>query len=238
MVLAAAGVPSLQSDEPSAWVPPPLMAVARALVPFVLYEAYKPLARVEVMVDDGFSELNTLFLYVMGTLKAHSRQFQYGAAAVQAHERRINEFIERLPDDLRPARDIQDLPVVWETRFLVVDDEQCLRDLFSRLLCRLGDVETAENGADALAKTEKTFYNVIITDVNMPVMDGLEFYRRAVRDDPDARAQFIFYTGALAAEAAAFLQANRLPYLIKPFTLDAITEMIDRALHTFPEPSR
>jgi protease-4 len=52
MVLTAAGVPSLKSDEPTAWVPPPLMAVARALVPFVLYESYKPLARVEMMVEE------------------------------------------------------------------------------------------------------------------------------------------------------------------------------------------
>ncbi len=51
VVLTAAGVPSLKGDEAIAWVPPPLMAVARALVPFVLYEPYKPLARVEVMVD-------------------------------------------------------------------------------------------------------------------------------------------------------------------------------------------
>ncbi|MHC4716181.1 MAG: response regulator [Planctomycetota bacterium] len=193
---------------------------------------------IQVVVDAEFSEWNSLFLYVINTLKAYSRQFQYGAAAVQAHERRIEEFLERVPEGLRPSRDIRDLPQVWETKFLVVDDEQPLRSLFSRLLSRMGTVDTVDNGADALARTRETFYNVVITDVNMPVMDGLEFYRQAVRDDPSVRSQFVFYTGALTPEAAAFFEANHLPYLIKPFTLDAVTDMIHRILQAFPEPLR
>ncbi|MBW2458126.1 MAG: S49 family peptidase, partial [Deltaproteobacteria bacterium] len=52
VVLDAAGFPSGQSDGPNAWVPPALLAVARAVVPFAIYEPNKPLARVEMMVEE------------------------------------------------------------------------------------------------------------------------------------------------------------------------------------------
>lgn len=216
----------------------------RAHVETPLHQARDSLARgelserqmIEYVVTAEFSEWNTLFVYAINTLKAYSRQFQYGAAAVQAHEHRIEEFLRIMPAEMRPSRDIRELPRVWETRFLIVDDEQPLRDLFSRLLCRRGTVETAGNGAEALAMVRRTFYNVIVTDVNMPVMDGMEFYRQAVADDPSVRLQFLFHTGALTLVSGQFLEANHLPYLVKPFALSAMTEMIDKILHVFPEP--
>lgn len=216
----------------------------RAHVETPLHQARDSLARrelserqmIEYIVKAEFSEWNTLFVYAINTLKSYSRQFQYGAAALQAHKHRIEEFLKIMPAEQRPSQDIRELPKVWETRFLIVDDEQPLRDLFSRFLCRRGTVETAGNGAEALAMVRRKFYNVIITDVNMPVMDGMELYRHAVADDPAVQLQFLFHTGALTAESAEFFEANHLPYLVKPFALSAVTEMIDRILHVFPEP--
>ena len=52
-LLKLAGVPTLkQQDIPIGWVPPPVMDVARSLIPFVIYEPHKPLARMEMMFQE------------------------------------------------------------------------------------------------------------------------------------------------------------------------------------------
>jgi CheY-like chemotaxis protein len=59
---------------------------------------------------------------------------------------------------------------------LVVDDEPAVRDSLARLLTFAGyDVSTAENGFDALLQLKRTFFDVIVSDLNMPKMSGFEF---------------------------------------------------------------
>lgn len=220
------------TDEARAGVETPLRNARDALARGELSER----GMVETVVTIEFAEWNSVFVYVINTLKQHSRQFEYGAAAMQAHERRIEEFLKAVPPELKPSRDLRDLPELWKTRLLIVDDEQPLRDLFGRVLARKGTVETACNGADALAMVREKFYNVIVTDVTMPVMDGVEFYRQAVAEDTVAKSQFIFFTGAATAESVEFFRKNHLPCLAKPFPLDRMLELIDGILHAFPEP--
>jgi len=222
------------TDEARAGVETPLRIARDSLARGELSER----EMVERVVATESAELNSVFVYVVNTLKAHSRQFQYGAAAIQAHEHRVEEFLQAAPAELKPSRDIRDLPEIWQTRFLIVDDEQPMRDLLCRILRRRGAVRTACNGADALAMVRENFYNVIISDVDMPVMDGLEFYRQAVADGADAMPQFIFLTGALTAKSAEFFRVHGLQYLTKPFALDRMTGLIDGILHAFPEPLR
>jgi len=59
---------------------------------------------------------------------------------------------------------------------LLVDDEPAVRDMLARLLTHGGyDVSTAENGFDALLQLKRTFFDVIVSDLNMPKMSGFEF---------------------------------------------------------------
>jgi|ERR1022692_2006137 CheY-like chemotaxis protein len=61
-------------------------------------------------------------------------------------------------------------------RILVVDDEECIREVFGQLLQREGyEVATAEDGFDALLKLKQFLPDVIISDLNMPRMSGFEF---------------------------------------------------------------
>ena len=63
-----------------------------------------------------------------------------------------------------------------KSRILVVDDEECIREVFGQLLQRGGyEVATAEDGFDALLKLKQFLPDVIISDLNMPKMSGFEF---------------------------------------------------------------
>jgi len=68
------------------------------------------------------------------------------------------------------------MPVPSRHTVLLVDDEPAVRDMLARLLTHAGyDVCTAENGFDALLQLKRTFFDVIVSDLNMPKMSGFEF---------------------------------------------------------------
>ena len=185
---------------------------------------------IECIVKVEFSEWNDFFLYVINTLKEYSKTFQRTAATIQAHKNRIELFLDRLPNEFQPSLDIRQLPPIWQNKFLVVEDEKPIRCLLECLLIRMGRVETATNGQEGLEKTKEHFFNVIISDVHMPVMDGLEFFDTAVKADPNIASHFLFYSGDITPETKAFLQKNNLPYLIKPVGLDEIKKAVDKIM--------
>jgi CheY-like chemotaxis protein len=181
-----------------------------------------------------FSELNHIFLYVINTFQQYSRTFQYVAATIQAHKDRIEKFLGDLPDDLDVLGDISKLPRVWKERILIVEDDTPIRELLAKVLSDLGAVETATNGQDAMNKVKHHFFNVVISDIDMPVMGGLEFYQRAVEMDPDIGHHFLFCSGNDTFEIEAFCRERGLVFLRKPFKLKelykAVRDIADKTL--------
>lgn len=86
-----------------------------------------------------------------------------------------------------------------KTRLLIVDDEQDIRDMLSRHYRYLGyDVFTAENGVDALRTLASEHIDVIITDIRMPGMDGIQLLREVRSQYPMIHA--IMMTGYVTQE--------------------------------------
>jgi CheY-like chemotaxis protein len=193
---------------------------------------------IESIVQAERSEWNILFLYAINTLKSSSKLFQHGASVIQSHQDRIEHFLSSHPDGLRYADAIRQLPTVWKPRFLVVDDEQPLREFLSDLLATRGVVETSHDGMDALKRTRAQFFDVIVSDIGMPKMSGLDFYREAVKEDPEVGSHFIFCSGEIASEHEQFLRERNLLYLRKPFKVNDLTESVDHLLQQSAEPSR
>jgi CheY-like chemotaxis protein len=180
-----------------------------------------------------FSEWNDVFLYVVNTLKQSSRSFEDGAAKIQQHKRHIESFFKALPNGQQYLEKIEQLPSVWETKILVVDDFEPIVELLRAILRRQGLVETAQNGKEALDKTAEHYFDVIVSDVDMPVLNGMEFYDRAVEMDAKISERLLFFTGALTPERLAFFEKNNLQYLVKSVTVEkirqAVAEVIKKA---------
>ena len=116
-------------------------------------------------------------------------------------------------------------PVRADTRLprvLVVDDERSMRELLSIVLRREGyDVLLAENGRTALGLLERESIDVLISDIKMPDMSGVDVLRAAKRIDPDILG--IMITAFASTETA--IEAMRLgacDYLSKPFDIDLL----------------
>ena len=119
-------------------------------------------------------------------------------------------------------------------RILVVDDEENTRIALTRLLSREGyEVNTAANGLEALNSLRNNPAELIITDLNMPEMNGLAFLRELNREYPTSNVIMITAFG----EVESYLEALNLgafEYLNKPLRLEELRKVMGKM---FPVPS-
>lgn len=157
-------------------------------------------------------------------MKDKSSAFKYPAARIQAHVKEIENFlnsVERNPDVLKK---ITELPPIWIENILVVDDQEMITDLIQSLLNRSGNIDVANNGKEALNLIVNKYYKLIVSDIDMPVMDGLSFYNEAVKKYPSLKNRFLFMTGDLSPERQAFFIEKRVKYLAKPMDISVLRE--------------
>jgi len=182
---------------------------------------------VEYLARTEASELNPIFLYIAEEYRRAGREGERMTGEIQGHLLRIQDFVDDLPRDLKPSVDVATLPFVGEDRFLVVEDHAPLRRLLASLLARRGAVDTAPNGREGLDRLREHFHDGIVTDMQMPGMDGLEFHRRAIRYDARLGRRFVFCSGDLTPAEESYLREHDLPFLHKPFGLEAFQEAMD-----------
>jgi two-component system phosphate regulon sensor histidine kinase PhoR len=121
---------------------------------------------------------------------------------------------------------------VSEERVLVVDDEVDYRDLMQAHLRRRGyQVETANNGVEAMELLEEGHeYEVLVVDLMMPEMDGLELLRRAKDHDPDVEVVVISGVGTLESAISSMRMGGAFDYLPKPLdTISDLSVAVERA---------
>jgi CheY-like chemotaxis protein len=110
---------------------------------------------------------------------------------------------------------------------LVVDDEPDVAEVLAEVLMLEGhQVDTAANGVVALRKVEERTYDLILSDLRMPELDGPGFYRELERRHPALCRRMVFLTGdTLSPETQAFLASTAVPTLNKPFALADIRHL-------------
>nr|WP_113866752.1 MULTISPECIES: chemotaxis response regulator CheY [Brenneria]MCV9880400.1 chemotaxis response regulator CheY [Brenneria izbisi]MCV9883772.1 chemotaxis response regulator CheY [Brenneria izbisi]NMN91147.1 two-component system chemotaxis response regulator CheY [Brenneria salicis ATCC 15712 = DSM 30166]RBP62325.1 two-component system chemotaxis response regulator CheY [Brenneria salicis ATCC 15712 = DSM 30166]RLM30568.1 two-component system response regulator [Brenneria salicis ATCC 15712 = DS len=118
-----------------------------------------------------------------------------------------------------------------ELRFLVVDDFSTMRRIVRNLLKELGfnNVEEAEDGADALNKLRASTFDFVISDWNMPNMDGLELLQTIRADGALSKLPVLMVTAEAKKEnIIAAAQAGASGYVVKPFTAATLEEKLSK----------
>lgn len=115
-------------------------------------------------------------------------------------------------------------------RILVVDDELNICQSCAKVLTRMAcEVDYALNGYDALRKVAETPFDVILTDLKMSSLGGMEVLRRVKESNPDTPV--IVMTGyASVSSAVEVMKMGALDYLPKPFTPDELRAIVRQAL--------
>jgi len=115
---------------------------------------------------------------------------------------------------------------------LVLDDETSIAELLGEMLSLLGHKPTlCHSGPEALEWVGKVDFDVVLSDFRMPLMDGQQFYREAIRRKPALTKRGVFLTGDVVTEETQdFLKSMGNPYLAKPFQLSRVEETLNQVL--------
>ncbi len=183
------------------------------------------------IVESESSEWNDIFLYVMSTCKPYSPRFQHIAATIQAHEKRIEDFIAAQSDDKGLHLSISSLPGIWDRRLLVAEDDEIMQSLYLRALDRYGEVRIVSNGNEALELLENEFFDLILSDVNMPVLDGVSFMREAVKRAPHLKSHFVICTGRMTQEVSDAAREYGIKILQKPVRIETLHDTVEQVLN-------
>ncbi len=122
---------------------------------------------------------------------------------------------------------------------LIVDDQSTMRSLIRGMLQKMGfeSLQEAEDGDVALNKMKQEKYDLVISDIHMPRMDGLEFLKQARGIESLKDVPFLLVT--TESSKGAVLEAIKLKvngYIVKPFTPETLQEKLAKVGVTPPQP--
>jgi len=117
-----------------------------------------------------------------------------------------------------------------KTSILVVDDEKIIHESCGRILREEGyEVETALSGQEALQKLKEKHYDLVLTDIRMPGMDGIETLEKMKREVPDITV--VMFTGYSSVETArGSMKLGAFDYLQKPFTPEELLVVVKKGI--------
>src|SRR5258705_336313 len=115
-------------------------------------------------------------------------------------------------------------------RVLVVDDEKFIREILAEFLGTEGYlVRTAEDGSSALAELGRSHYDLVISDLKMPKMGGMELLEAMTKVAPNALT--VIMTGFGTVETAIdAMKRGAYDYILKPFKVEEVTMIVQRGL--------
>jgi signal transduction histidine kinase len=156
-----------------------------------------------------------------------------GAIGVASRPGQGATFFVHLPIDLRHteraevARASLRSPISEKTVLIIDDDRDVAETLGDFLRCDGHQAEIAANGTVALEKLRAGRYDLILSDVKMPELDGPRFYTQLERRHPECLRRVAFLTGdTLSPETTAFLERTQVPTMAKPFTLEQVRQVL------------
>jgi DNA-binding NtrC family response regulator len=115
-------------------------------------------------------------------------------------------------------------------RILVVDDDESIRKTLAIILGEQGyQVDTAENGSEAIAKSDAKFYNLALIDIRLPDMEGTELLT-GIRDTMPRMRKIIITGYPTIPNAIEAVNRSADAYVLKPFKMDKVLETIKEQL--------
>jgi len=186
---------------------------------------------IDCIVESEFSEWNDLFDYVVNTLKTEDRIFAQAASLVEHHLRYIEHYLRTSKYGKDKLQAFRQQNKKKKEKILIVDDESAIAELLSALLEDICESDLAADGVEAMEKIKGNIYGLVISDVDMPKMNGIELYNNARLFFAKPNDMFVFHTGNLTDDLRCFFETNNLTYMEKPSSIIKIRNTVNRMFH-------
>jgi CheY-like chemotaxis protein/rubrerythrin len=193
-------------------------------------------AMIDVLAEAEFSEWNELFLYTIDTLNTVGNEFQKAVSGVDEHRAHIQKYISSLPDGDSFIQRVRKLSQVGSKRVLIVEDNHFVARMLEALVVDEVEVIIARNGEEGLAYIQQGRFDLIVSDIEMPKMNGVDMYKQALAMDPTLCSRFIFFTSTENPEHLAFVRSTKNLMLPKPSPVRVICDMMNDILDSTTVP--
>lgn len=177
---------------------------------------------IDCILESEYSEWNDIFLFVLSLLKGLRPEYIQATAGMQQHKKIIERYIAERPHLRGKLEKIKSLKDLWHEKILVVDDDDMISDLLRIMLSDEGHVDVARDGNEALGLLGNGYYALIVSDVDMPGLSGIDFFKKASAAYPNIKDRFLFFTGSADAGRILFFKENSIRYILKPASVTDI----------------
>lgn len=142
--------------------------------------------------------------------------------------------LNRLWSYLGKIKKLNEIPAIVGEDILIVKDEKgvagLLKEIITEFLSAEQHFDAVGNGKEGLDKITEKYYKLIISDIEMPVMDGIEFYNQASKLFPNINERFLFVTGDLSPDRLAFFKEHNIEFMAHPVSVLEISEKAQAVL--------
>ncbi len=130
--------------------------------------------------------------------------------------------LSRIREYMKGGSELEEISGNKIKKILIVMNDDSVAKLLKTVLESEGHIDIAGNGRAGLQKVKEQDYDLIVSAIEMPIVDGIKFYNEAKGMYPDLHKRFLFFTGAPSSELISFFQEEDLRYLTKPATINEI----------------
>lgn len=191
---------------------------------------------IDVVAEAEFSEWNELFLYVIDRLNATGSEFKKAVSDVDEHRAHIQDYFTSLPDGNSFIQRVRKLSQSMKKRVLIVEGNYSVARMLEALADDEVEVLIARNGEEGMAYIQKGHFDLIVSDIEMPKMSGVEMYKQAAELDPSIVSRFIFFSGTASAQHLNFVRSTNVLMLPKPSPVKVICAMMNDVLDSTTVP--
>lgn len=193
-------------------------------------------AMVNVVADAEFSEWNELLLYTLDLLNVLDEEVQQAMLDFKKHRMRAQEYIASLPGGDSVILRVQRLTRPGGKRVLIVEDNLSVARMLEALAMDQVEVIIARDGQEGISCIQQRHFDLIISEIDLPKINGVEMYKQALEKNPNIGSRFIFFTGTENPEHLDFVRSTNTLMLPKPSPVKLICEKMNDVLDSTAVP--
>jgi len=193
-------------------------------------------AMIDIIVDAEFSEWNEVLIYIIDTLNVSKEEATKIISDVEQHRINVQNYISSLPDGDSFIQRARKLTKTISKRILIVEENPAVARMLEALVAGETEVFIAYDGQEGIDYISQKHFDLVVSEVDLREMTGIEMYRKALEIDPSLSGKFFFFTSTENSEYLDFLRSSNISFLPKPSPVRLLNEMIHDLLKSDTTP--